>query len=239
MTFKDFCIKKNDNIWTILLATIGNMIFCLCLIISLMLIFFSSVTIECSVSGGSMRPTYNADVKKEDDIVFANTLDKTFEFGDIVVISVENKKNPIIKRIVGLPGDVIDIVEYESDKYALEINGEIIEEKYVNITYDESVLIHDFDFNGMRLTKDHLDDLKKSKPKLFNAEGKVVVGEGKVFVLGDNRHNSLDSTYYGTFDMKNIKGTVERSLNGGDSKILFYWDYIVKGKFFETIGNCF
>ena len=68
---------------------------------------------------------------------------------------------------------------------------------------------------------------------------KLVIPEGEYFVLGDNRHESKDSMYYGTFEKDEIIGTVEHSLERGKGKFSFFVDYIWRGKIFSTIANCF
>ena len=85
---------------------------------------------------------------------------------DIVV--VDNGKDYLIKRVIGLPGEEI---EYKDNK--LYVNGKEVNDKYGN-----------------------------GKTSDF----KVKVGKNKYFVLGDNRTNSLDSRYYGSFNKKKILG---------------------------------
>lgn len=243
MRFQSFGIKKSNNVTSILIGFLGNLFFTYCIIVALVLIFFSSVTIECAVVGESMKPTYNFDIKKGNDIVFVNTKDRDFYFGDIVVVDIENRSDPIIKRVIGIGGDIIDVVVGNGDKYHLEVNGQIIEETYINLEYNENKLKYKDDFTGMRECRDNFDSLQLSHPELFITEGrnagKVLVPDGCVFVLGDNRHNSQDSTHYGVFSEDQIRGTVERELMAGDSKFAFYWSYVVRGEFFETIANCF
>lgn len=81
------------------------------------------------------------------------------------------EKNNLIKRVVGVNGDIIDI----RDGY-LYINGQMQEEEYAQgNTY-------------------------------ANGEYPMEVPTGMVFVLGDNRENSLDSRNLGFVNIDQIKG---------------------------------
>ena len=74
------------------------------------------------VKGNSMRPSYyNGDL-----ILYRKCLYGELDYGDVVVIRTESSGN-VIKRIVGRPGDVIEIDE----KGHLTRNGEQIEETEV------------------------------------------------------------------------------------------------------------
>lgn len=224
---------KTNKFWW--MPCISNIFVSLCFVVALILFVFSSITTECVVVGASMVPTYNADKKADNDIVFVNKYDNDYEFGDIVVVNLNNA-DPIIKRVIAVGGDVVDIVLTESG-YKLEINGKIIEEEYLNYKYNVSDVILQ---NGMReyFILFH-GDMKVNFAEYYNEQGKFVVPDGEYFVLGDNRHESKDSMYYGTFTCDEIIGTVEYSLRAGKNKFAFYVDYVVHGKFFDSIANCF
>lgn len=215
---------------------VGNVFFTYCILIALVLVFFSTVTVECVVVGASMRPKYNNDTKKGNDTVYVNTLNKVYNYGDIIVINVQDR-DPIIKRVIALPGDVVDVVFDENDGYKLEINGKLIEEDYLLIKHDEENILNQ---KGLYTTFVHFHgSLKENHPELFMRSGKLVVPNGEIFALGDNRHDSKDSTYYGTFKMSQIAGVVELERKAGEGEFKFYWNYVTNGKFFSTIANCF
>lgn len=230
---------------------IGNLFFVYCIIVALALILFSSVTIECVVDGPSMQPTLNAkwsEKNNSSDIVYVNKYDRDFEYGDIVVINAQEGKDHIIKRVIGVGGDIIDVVLVEDatlqqEVYRLEINGKIIEEDYLKMDYSR-VELNERD--GNYKLYERFNNLKSIHPELFQniSDGglvveKLVVPEGEIFALGDNRHVSLDSTYFGTFKPSQIDGTVEKVRYYGVGKFEFYWNYIINGEFITTLCNSF
>lgn len=89
------------------------------------------------VLGSSMHPTLN-----EKDRLFTNKLTLYFsepDQGDIVVLKApDNPSKDYIKRIIGLAGDTVEIIDGK-----VYLNGEMLEEDYLDEgaytqTYDES-----------------------------------------------------------------------------------------------------
>ncbi len=134
------------------------------------------------VEGASMEPTlYN------NEKVFVNKLaafNGSVDYQDIVVIRDEEKDKYYVKRIIGLPGDK---VELKDD--TLYINGKIKDEPYLPEEQEES------------------DLLKINRTGDFNA---VKVPEDHYFVMGDNRWDSRDSRNgLGYIDEDDLVGTCE------------------------------
>jgi signal peptidase I len=87
-----------------------------------------------------------------------------------------------IKRIIGLPGETVEINGDQVKIYNKENpKGEILNEPYVNI--DKNV-------------SSPFSDLKE----------KITLKDGEYFVMGDNRHNSSDSRIWGILPRGNIIG---------------------------------
>ena len=118
------------------------------------------------VSGISMEPT----LYDGDRLIMLQTGRPSY--GDIVAIKAENIINGrtgrngefVVKRVIGLPGDVIDI---DGATGSVIRNGEVLDEPYIYESIDA----------------EHMG----------NVEYPLTIEENCVFVLGDNRNHSLDS----------------------------------------------
>ena len=91
-----------------------------------------------------------------------------------------------IKRIVGLPGDLIEI----KDGQGVFINGKLLVEPYVN--------------EIPRYNCTDLKDIEIYRRK--GLSGKIIVPKGHYFLMGDNRNRSQDSHVWGFLDEKRIVG---------------------------------
>ena len=114
------------------------------------------------VEGISMEPTlYDGDNLNLDKVTYRFSDPKRF---DIVVFPFKYKeKTNYIKRIIGLPGETVQIDEYG----CIYINGEILPESY-----------------GKEII---------SSDRIGLAYEPIVLGEDEYFVMGDNRNHSTDS----------------------------------------------
>ena len=95
---------------------------------------FSCFSYDCK--GASMKPTL-----QDGDKVIVNKLAKKFEsYGreDIIVVKTDNF---YVKRVIGLPGDVIEV---RNDQ--LYVNHEVIEEAY--LYSNKNKLKKTYEFNG-------------------------------------------------------------------------------------------
>jgi signal peptidase I len=104
--------------------------------------------------------------------------------GDVIVFKypVEPERD-FIKRVIGLPGDRLEL-----RRKKIHINGKPIDEPYVHFVKPPSS-------GGPPL----LDDLTEEY-------GPVTVPEGQYFMMGDNRDNSQDSRYWGFLPQSYVKG---------------------------------
>lgn len=131
------------------------------------------------VKGQSMEPSFESgDYLIIDEISYRL---RTPERGEVVVFkNPQNQNQRFIKRIVGLPGET---VELKDGKVAITAN-------FKKFILDESA---------------YLPVHIRTDPKLFR---NITLEKDEYFVLGDNRLNSSDSRIFGPLPRENIIGRV-------------------------------
>ncbi len=102
--------------------------------------------------------------------------------GDIIIFTFPvNHDMDFVKRVIGLPGDVIEVRDKK-----VYINGKRFAIPYEKYTDPFSINI------GQNKVRDFF--------------GPVTVNPGHVFAMGDNRDQSFDSRFWGQVPIENIKG---------------------------------
>ena len=144
--------------------------------------FRTYVAESCYIPTGSMLPTLQINDRLVVDKIsyrFTNP-----NRGDIVVFDPPAKlqsKDRFIKRLIGLPGDQIEVKNGK-----VYVNGQVLTEKYVaeapTYTWTKT----------------------ESSDAAFTAN--QIIPQGHYLVLGDNRNNSADSHYWGFITKEEIVG---------------------------------
>jgi signal peptidase I len=115
---------------------------------------------------------------------------------DIIVFKYpEEPDRDFIKRVIGLPGETVEVREKK-----VYINGQALDEPYAHFlqpvtTPSEFREVTSFDVR--------------------DRYGPVTVPANQYFVMGDNRDNSQDSRYWGFLPREYIKGKA----------LIIYWSY--------------
>ncbi len=108
----------------------------------------------------------------------------SYSRGDVVVFnppqSWTSDPTPFIKRVIGLPGDTVEV---KDDGYVY-VNGVNIDEHYLYVN----------DAGVMEPTTTSLD------------QSSWVVPEGQLFVMGDHRQKSADSRVFGYISISDVIG---------------------------------
>jgi len=184
----------------------------------LMVIFRSALADWNVVPTGSMKPTII-----EGDRILVNKLAYDFKVplthislykfadparGDIVVFDSRAANTRLVKRVIGLPGDTVEMRDNR-----LTING--IAARYSGVEYGADAT---FEIESY-LNMSHRIELAGTGASRVGTFGPVTVPEDRYLVLGDNRDNSADSRFYGFIPRDEIVGnakTVVLSLNYDD-----------------------
>lgn len=200
------------------------------LFIVFLLVFRGAIADWHPVPTGSMKPTI-----LEGDVIWENKLayDLQIPFtdislmrigeperGDIIVFTSAKADKRLIKRLVGLPGDTIEVKNNQ-----LFLNGERAEYTRLNDETLEPKRKIDREIGVIALEKingeePHVIQVKPGEYNPLKNFDKITVPEDHYFFMGDNRDNSADSRYYGFIPRSEIRGHATHillSLNTKDS----------------------
>jgi signal peptidase I len=133
---------------------------------------------------------------------------REIKHGDVIVFRYPNNEHDpsktglhYIKRVVGLPGDKVDV-----DGRNLIINGEEVPLTLVGAYQDERFGTKYDKYQEDLLGKKHIVIYEQGREYTQRGNLPVVVPQGHVFVMGDNRDNSQDSRFWGFVPIHDIEG---------------------------------
>ena len=165
-------VKTKSRVRLIVLLIVGLVLVPPILYVAAVIFLVQPVKVE----GTAMSPTLN-----DGDRIFIWKDFSTLKRGDIVVFLFPlDRSKSFIKRVVGLPGDVIDM---DTDG-RITINGRVIDEPYVPLDRNQAAL---------------------SRWRLAREEFKHIDSDS-YFVMGDNRDASNDSRSWGTVSKSLVYG---------------------------------
>jgi signal peptidase I len=109
---------------------------------------------------------------------------RPIERGDIIVFKFpEEPERDFIKRVIGLPGDTLEL-----KNQTVLVNGEPLTEPYAHYLLPPA------------------DEGQTDVFDLRRKYGPVTVPEGHYFMMGDNRDDSQDSRFWGFLPQSYVKG---------------------------------
>jgi signal peptidase I len=127
--------------------------------------------------------------------------------GDVIVFKYpEEPERDFIKRVIGLPGETLEMREKK-----MYINGSPLDEPYVHFLEPPS--------GDPSMHEVTAFDLRERY-------GPVTVPADEYFVMGDNRDNSQDSRYWGFLPRDYIKGKA----------LIIYWSYEAGREDYQDAG---
>ena len=138
-----------------------------------------------------------SDVKRGDVIVFRHPI---------------LLKEDYVKRVIGVPGDRIKLVDA-----TVFLNGQPLREPYViHSIGDRNAYRDNFPVGSPEYLPDpQMAQRRSEMARDYVANGELVVPPGSYFAMGDNRDNSLDSRYWGLVPRENIMG----------KPVIVFWSY--------------
>lgn len=176
--------------------------------VSVFILVFGNLIVRGNVVQRSMEPTL-----RDGQSIIIYKFYYTPKRNDIVIILNDKEPNTepsyIIKRVIALPGDIIEFREVgftieEGFKGRILINGEYFVSKADEETGSPSL----FSYDEYRKMLVHQYD------RLDQVPNKVTLSKGYYLALGDNFKNSADSRTLGAFHISKIGGKMIFTLGG-------------------------
>jgi signal peptidase I len=130
--------------------------------------------------------------------------------GDIIVFRypIDISQN-YVKRVIGVPGDHIHLVNK-----TVYLNGRALNEPYVQHIFPDVRPYRD-NFPAEPTPDEPVYDRAREVLAHHVINGEIVVPPDSYFAMGDNRDNSLDSRYWGFVPRENIIG----------KPLVIFWSY--------------
>lgn len=157
---------------------------------------------------------------------------RALQRGDIIVFKYPYADHQhFVKRVIGLPGDRLKLVDQE-----VYVNGKLLSEPYT--VHDPTAPYDPLNYSfpppaAQFITSAVLPEWAHEMRKYIKGD-EIIVPPGKYFAMGDNRDRSLDSRFWGFVDRDAIMGR----------PLFIYWsidatsaDYSGDASFLKRLGG--
>ena len=254
---------------------ISGTFFSISLIISVTLVAFSIVFFFSPVYGSSMMATLNANCPVTnisnftEDSVLVNRFKQPVR-GDIIVVKFYYTEGSaraemhdsgggysyFIKRLIAFGGESVyfrrepnDLGGFSDYKYIIEVNGEPINESYLDLKWGKNITYEDFwnmqqgtatypaYYNSQDVPTNWYDSAGQPCFQEVTRNGitrrELVIPQDRMFFMGDNRGGdndsegkalkSMDCTCFGPQPAANLVGTVVEKAMTGESPLHYAW----------------
>ena len=152
-------------------------------------------------------------------------LGNTPKRGDVIVFKTPaDNRTDYIKRLIGLPGDVIQIVDEDLYLNGIKIKKEKIE-NLININCGNEILDAVFFKETLPNGKNYIA-VYRNDGTMVNSD-KFIVPENHYFFMGDNRDCSKDSRFLSSVGYVSFNNLV------GKAQLIFFSNDKNKGSFFK------
>ena len=152
-------------------------------------------------------------------------LPKIPEIGDVIVFKTPaDNRTDYIKRLIGLPGDTIQIVNKDLYINDVKVHRKKID-KLFNINCGNETLKVNFFEEILPNGKKYLT-VYREEGTMINSD-KFIVPEQHYFFMGDNRDCSRDSRFLSSVGYVNFENLV------GKARVIFFSNDEKKGTFFQ------